>query len=168
MISWNRYMPQPCRDSGFSVGVATLRTYVKLHDEWRDIATWIHSLHEDAGTRIYRWSWFQLYMDYFLRSGHEGPWYDRKSLCWKSSTTMPGKPNFVRRSRWLTSYIRKLAHHLNISLPVVYAKPDSPLIAYWMNLLPVMVMTERNQAVNTWMGKWHNQYLVSKDLAIIP
>eukprot|EP00438_Fugacium_kawagutii_P010337 Skav212590 [mRNA] locus=scaffold125:530151:534734:+ [translate_table: standard] len=139
------------------------------HEEWGDITAWIRSLHgTEARDRVYRWSWFQLYTDFVLQYEHEGPWYDTTSLRWRASSSMPGQPNFVRRSRWFTSYLRKVAGHLQIQLPVVYGKPDSPLIGYWLNLLPVSVSADRHAAVNEWMVQWNNNYMISKDLAVIP
>lgn len=133
---------------------------------WPTLQQWNHSLHN--GARIYHWSWYQLYADYVISTGDNGPWYDQLALRWKESASMPSPTNFVRRCRWFTTFWGKLSKKLGRPLPTRYQKPDCPLLGFWINTLPVRISEDRHQAVNMWLRQWNSAFQVSKDLMVIP
>lgn len=135
-------------------------------DARNTIQRWNHSLHN--GSKIFHWSWYQLYIDYTLFSGHEGPWYNQRRLRWEDHSTRPGQPRFVRRCRWFSSYITKLLKCLNMEVPLVYQRPDSPVLGFWINTIAVRSDPQRHEAVNTWMAQWGPSFYISKDLKAIP
>lgn len=154
MITWNLPEQLPSCASTFHTR------------DWDTISKWQRSL--QTGNRIYHWSWYQLYVDYTLFSGHEGPWYYVKTLKWEDHETQPGHPLFVRRCRWFSSYLTKLCKCLKLELPLIYQRPDSPLLGFWINTLSVAVEPQRHEAINTWMARWGPTFYVSKDLKAIP
>ena len=94
--------------------------------DWPMIAEGISSLHQDQGDVLY-WSWFQLYADFQLMFPMAGPWFNLKKLRWESRSTMPNAI-FVKRTRWLTTYLMNLAKVLTIVMPVQYRSPNSHTI----------------------------------------
>eukprot|EP00435_Cladocopium_sp_Y103_P076071 s49_g75.t1 len=106
--------------------------------DWPFLAEWIQSLHASSGNVRY-WSWFQLYADFCMMFPGKSPWFNTKKLQWESGDTLPDVP-FVRRARWFTSFLTNLAKRMETVLPVKYRSPDSFVIHYWVNCLPVKVI----------------------------
>jgi hypothetical protein len=112
------------------------------------------------------WSWFQLYADFQAMYPSKGPWFNSKKLQWESRQTMP-KELFVRRTRWLTTYLMNLAKQLGFQLPVEYRLPHSHVIHYWLNTLPVQVAEERCLEADRWLQEWRQIFTHSKQLRLI-
>eukprot|EP00438_Fugacium_kawagutii_P015307 Skav221896 [mRNA] locus=scaffold1395:707190:712031:+ [translate_table: standard] len=134
--------------------------------EWDTLHRWNESLHEAGDT--YRWSWYQLYTDFFLETNLRGPWYSHATKRWEGQLTFPSDTNFVKRCRWFTTFFGNLAKALHQPLPVTYCKPDCPLLGFWINTLTVTVSPARHRRVLEWMQQWSSSYYISKDLQQIP
>jgi hypothetical protein len=96
----------------------------------------------------------------------KGPWFHTKKLRWESRRSMPEVP-FVKRARWLTTFLMNLAKHLDIRMPVVYRLPQSHTIHYWLNCLPVQVNKHRASAPDDWLREWKPVFTTSKQLKLI-
>eukprot|EP00435_Cladocopium_sp_Y103_P056616 s730_g19.t1 len=134
-------------------------------EDWPCLAEWVSSLHQSSGS-VYFWSWFQLYADFQAMFPTKGPWFNGKKLRWEARDTMDNAP-FVKRSRWLTTYLMNLAKKLGRPLPVTYRLPQSHTIQYWLNCLPVQVSPERAEAPDEWLKTWRPVFTTSKQLQII-
>ena len=129
---------------------------------WPHIAAWITSLHADHGT-VQHWSWLRLSADLHQLYPDCGPSFNQKQLRWKSKNTMPNAL-FVKRNRWLTTYLMNLAKAVGITMPVQYRSPNSHATHYWLNTLPVQVSHERQSMPDAWLQQWRPCYNTSRQL----
>ena len=126
--------------------------------EWAQIAQWIESLHGTSG-RVYRWTWYQLFLDYHLHfPGSSGPWYHQSSKTWRSSETRPTQ-DLTKCVRWFNSFLQRTAKKLEKPLPVKHMRADSSVLAFWSNTLTVRISEKRQRKVDEWLCEWATCFL---------
>ena len=131
--------------------------------EWAQIAQWIESLHGTSG-RVYRWTWYQLFLDYHLHFPGSGPWYHQSSKTWRSSDTRPTQ-DLTKCVRWFNSFLQRTAKKLEKPLPVKHMRADSSVLAFWSNTLTVRISEERQRKVDEWLCEWATCFTAPKELA---
>lgn len=99
--------------------------------EWKQLAGWIGSLHGMKG-RVYRWTWYQLFVDYHPQFPGSGPWYHQSSKTWKAAAIRPTH-DLTKCVRWFISYLLRIAKKLGTPLPTKHMRPDSSILAFWSN-----------------------------------
>ena len=131
--------------------------------EWTQLASWVDTLHESTG-RVYRWTWYQLFLDYHIHFPGSGPWYHQSSKTWKESSSRPTQ-DLTKCVRWFNSYLIRIAKKLETPLPTKHMRPDSTVLAFWSNTLTVQVSEERQRQVDEWLCEWSTCFTAPKELA---
>ena len=131
--------------------------------EWKQLATWIETLHCPTG-QIYRWTWYQLFLDYHLNFPGSGPWYHQSSKTWRPANTRPTQ-DLTKCVRWFNSFLQRVAKKLGQPLPTKHMRPDSTVLAFWSNTLTVKTSEERQRKVDEWLSEWNSCFAAPKELA---
>ena len=91
------------------------------------VLSWFWSVLHSPRLGPMQWvSHFQLYLDFQISTGHDGPIHDKG---WKNSADVPGhhmcSHGFKIRTRWFTKVLKECLRHLQISLAFCFGRPAS-------------------------------------------